>query len=78
LQEKKEVEGSLFVFERTESPRYGFFLMNRISIENIMELVTPDMKFKYSEPYLLYRNPLGMNVSCGDTALPPVRQALES
>lgn len=80
MQEKKGVEGSLLVFERSEPPTYGFFIMNRISLENIMELVTSNMRFKISEPYLLYKNPLGTNslyarvpLSCGRC---PVRSGL--
>lgn len=61
-QEKKGVEGSLFVFERRDAPQYGFFIMNRLNIENIMELVTPNMRIKISDPYLLYKNPLGMGM----------------
>lgn len=54
------MEGSLFVFERRDAPQYGFFIMNRLNIENVMELVTPNMRIKISDPYLLYKNPLGM------------------
>lgn len=52
---KKGVEGSLIVFERSISPKYGFFILNRRGVENIFELVDYELQFKYERPYLLYR-----------------------
>eukprot|EP00039_Didymoeca_costata_P025118 m.12386 g.12386 ORF g.12386 m.12386 type:complete len:362 (+) comp4644_c0_seq1:196-1281(+) len=38
--QRKEVEGSLFVFERNEAPYHGLFLMNRLNNNNIREMIT--------------------------------------
>eukprot|EP01134_Creolimax_fragrantissima_P007135 CFRG7135T1 len=56
---KVDMEGSLFVYRRSITPNFGFFLMNRMGIENINELVTTMMKIKVEPPYLLYRNETG-------------------
>eukprot|EP00124_Ichthyophonus_hoferi_P000944 Ihof_evm5s41 gene=Ihof_evmTU5s41 len=57
--EKKDVEGSLFVFERTAQPQFGFAIVNRQNPRDLMEVVSPDMKMKDADPYLYYRSPKG-------------------
>lgn len=54
--ERKEVEGSLFVVERTEEPLHTIVVLNRISIENFCEPITTGLQMRVSEPYLLLRN----------------------
>ena len=49
------MEGSLIVFGRSISPKYGFFILNRRGVENIFELVDVQLQFKYEKPYLLYK-----------------------
>ncbi|XP_042324296.1 mRNA-decapping enzyme 1B isoform X2 [Sceloporus undulatus] len=54
--EKTDVEGTLFVYARTASPKYGFTIMNRLSMENRTEPITKDLDFQLQDPFLLYRN----------------------
>ncbi|XP_046872896.1 mRNA-decapping enzyme 1B [Hypomesus transpacificus] len=54
--EKTDVEGTLFVYTRLASPRHGFTIMNRLSMENLTEPITKDLDFQLQDPFLLYRN----------------------
>ncbi|KAM4676191.1 mRNA-decapping enzyme 1B isoform 2-T2 [Discoglossus pictus] len=54
--EKTEVEGTLFVYTRSASPKHGFTIMNRLSMENRTEPITKDLDFQLQDPFLLYRN----------------------
>ncbi|XP_066030629.1 mRNA-decapping enzyme 1B isoform X2 [Pocillopora verrucosa] len=54
--EKTEVEGALFVYNRSATPTSAFFIMNRLSMKNMMEPITNTMEFKLQDPFLLYRN----------------------
>ncbi|XP_028810176.1 mRNA-decapping enzyme 1B [Denticeps clupeoides] len=54
--EKTDVEGTLFVYTRLASPRHGFTIMNRLSMDNLTEPITKDLDFQLQDPFLLYRN----------------------
>ncbi|KAM6293145.1 mRNA-decapping enzyme 1B isoform 2-T2 [Porphyrio hochstetteri] len=54
--EKTDVEGTLFVYTRSASPRHGFTIMNRLSMDNRTEPITKDLDFQLQDPFLLYRN----------------------
>ncbi|XP_051282793.1 mRNA-decapping enzyme 1A isoform X2 [Dicentrarchus labrax] len=54
--EKTEIEGTLFVYARSASPRHGFTIMNRLSAENLVEPINKDLEFQLQDPFLLYRN----------------------
>ncbi|XP_074553918.1 mRNA-decapping enzyme 1B [Halichoeres trimaculatus] len=54
--EKTEVEGTLFIYTRLASPKHGFTIMNRLSMENLTEPITKDLDFQLQHPFLLYRN----------------------
>lgn len=41
---------------RLASPRHGFTIMNRLSMENLTEPITKDLDFQLQDPFLLYRN----------------------
>uniref|UniRef100_S4RLY5 5'-(N(7)-methylguanosine 5'-triphospho)-[mRNA] hydrolase n=1 Tax=Petromyzon marinus TaxID=7757 RepID=S4RLY5_PETMA len=53
--EKTEVEGTLFVYARSASPHNGFTIMNRLSMDNLIQPITKDLDFKLQDPFLLYR-----------------------
>ncbi|ERE67164.1 voltage-dependent calcium channel subunit alpha-2/delta-4-like protein [Cricetulus griseus] len=55
-EEKTDVEGTLFVYTRSASPKHGFTIMNRLSMENRTEPITKDLDFQLQDPFLLYRN----------------------
>ncbi|KAL6459512.1 hypothetical protein MHYP_G00312710 [Metynnis hypsauchen] len=54
--EKTDVEGTLFVYTRLASPKHGFTIMNRLSMDNLTEPITKDLDFQLQDPFLLYRN----------------------
>lgn len=54
--EKTDVEGTLFVYDRLASPRHGFTILNRLSMENLTEPITKELDFQLQHPFLLYRN----------------------
>ncbi|CAO2606356.1 mRNA-decapping enzyme 1B [Lemmus lemmus] len=54
--EKTDVEGTLFVYTRSASPKHGFTIMNRLSLENRTEPITKDLDLQLQDPFLLYRN----------------------
>ncbi|CAH2276426.1 mRNA-decapping enzyme 1B isoform X1 [Pelobates cultripes] len=54
--EKTDVEGTLFIYTRSASPKHGFTIMNRLSMENRTEPITKDLDFQLQDPFLLYRN----------------------
>ena len=54
--EKTDVEGTLFVYQREADPQYGFTIMNRLSMDNLVEPITKDLDFQLQSPFLLYRN----------------------
>jgi len=53
---RREVEGSLFVVERTVEPHHMILVLNRISLENFCEPVVHKLQMRVSEPFLLLRN----------------------
>ncbi|KAG8689483.1 hypothetical protein FRC11_002370 [Ceratobasidium sp. 423] len=52
---KTSVEGSLFLFDRRGSPRYGFFILNRSSSHNYMHLLTPEDNLEVLDNYVIFR-----------------------
>ncbi|MGH0116000.1 UNVERIFIED_CONTAM: hypothetical protein FKN15_060464 [Acipenser sinensis] len=43
-------------FCRSASPRHGFTIMNRLSMDNRTEPITKDLDLQLQDPFLLYRN----------------------
>lgn len=41
---------------RSASPYHGFTIMNRLSMENLVEPINKDLEFQLQDPFLLYRN----------------------
>jgi mRNA-decapping enzyme 1B len=54
--DRKGVEGSLYVVERSTEPRYQFVVLNRLSSENLIETVDADFQTELTDSFLLYRN----------------------
>ncbi|KAM4562915.1 mRNA-decapping enzyme 1A isoform 1-T2 [Odontesthes bonariensis] len=54
--EKTDIEGTLFVYARSASPRHGFTIMNRLSTKNLVEPINKDLEFQLQDPFLLYKN----------------------
>ena len=54
--DRKNVEGSLFVVERSTAPKHMFVVLNRLSSENLVETVDESFQTELTEQFLLYRN----------------------
>lgn len=54
--EKTEIEGALFVFAWSKTPRHGFIVMNRLSTTNLLQVITQDVEFQTQSPFLLYKS----------------------
>lgn len=54
--DKLNVEGSLFVTQRGDAPRFKLFVLNRNSTRNLEVGVTPDFQMQLREPYLIFRD----------------------
>ncbi|KAI7821957.1 hypothetical protein BC939DRAFT_398301 [Gamsiella multidivaricata] len=54
---KKGVEGTMFVFKsRSSVPSYGFFIMNRLGLDNLMADLTGDMALQLTSDYIIYQH----------------------
>lgn len=54
--DRRNMEGSLFVVERTSEPRHQFVVLNRLSSENLVETIDDTFQTELTEQFLLYRN----------------------
>lgn len=53
--EKQNVEGSLFVTQHSESPKFKIIVMNRNSKENLEVPLAASFQMQVREPYLIFR-----------------------
>lgn len=53
--EKTDVEGCLFIYERSAQPKYSFLVMNRQHPKDFIEPITADMDLNLQKPYIFYR-----------------------
>lgn len=53
--EKRNVEGSLFVAKRSDSPRFKLIVMNRNAKENLEIPLAAKFQMQVREPYLIFR-----------------------
>ncbi|KZV72027.1 hypothetical protein PENSPDRAFT_374649 [Peniophora sp. CONT] len=53
--EKRGFEGSFFIFERRAYPPYGFFILNRMGMEDYVQYMYPEDALKPDNALLLYR-----------------------
>ncbi|KAK4046247.1 hypothetical protein OIV83_006226 [Microbotryomycetes sp. JL201] len=51
---KTGIEGPMFLFERSQLPRHGFFVLNRQGLEYVQEYLTADSDVKIEGEFLLY------------------------
>jgi transcriptional regulator of met regulon len=60
--ERKELEGTLFVYERTCEPYHGFVILSTVSRETFVQIIKSSMEFKHSpnyEAFLQYKVDVG-------------------
>ncbi|EGC36004.1 hypothetical protein DICPUDRAFT_78293 [Dictyostelium purpureum] len=53
---RKDIEGSLFVVNRSEFPYCKLIIMNRLSTKNLCDEIYEKMVIKCQDTYLIYRN----------------------
>jgi hypothetical protein len=44
------------VFQRIVAPEFGFFIMNRLSTENLLVLLTPEVVVETLGDYIIYKS----------------------
>ncbi|KAI8803313.1 hypothetical protein BJ742DRAFT_829293, partial [Cladochytrium replicatum] len=59
---KRGVEGAMFIFSRGDDgvgtgKGYGFFVLNRLGVDNFKVVLTGDMEFQLMADYVIYRQP---------------------
>lgn len=55
--ERKNIEGSLFIVKRRRDPRFQIIVLNRMSVDNLVENILGDsFAYELSKPYIMYRN----------------------
>ena len=54
--EKKNVEGSLFVTKRSESPRFKLIVLNRSSTENLEVPISSTFQLQNRDPYMIFKD----------------------
>jgi hypothetical protein len=54
IQQKMNVEGPMFVVERTATPKYRFVILSRKSTERYFEDITPELELQLQLPYVMY------------------------
>ncbi|UJR35391.1 hypothetical protein I4U23_028148 [Adineta vaga] len=60
--ERKDLEGTLFVYERICEPYHGFVILSTVSRETFVQIIKPSMEFKHSpnyEAFLQYKVDVG-------------------
>ncbi|UJR10501.1 hypothetical protein I4U23_014704 [Adineta vaga] len=60
--ERKDLEGTLFVYERTCEPYHGFVILSTVSRETFVQIIKSSMEFKHSpnyEAFLQYKVDVG-------------------
>ncbi len=53
---KTGIEGTMFLFQRAVFPYYGFFVINRLSTQNLLVMLHPSMETKLLGDYLVYKH----------------------
>ncbi|GAA6046690.1 hypothetical protein JCM3770_003119 [Rhodotorula araucariae] len=51
---KTGVEGPMFLFARSQSPHYGFFVLNRNGLEYVQEFLTPECEVEAGGEFILF------------------------
>jgi hypothetical protein len=60
--ERKDLEGTLFVYERICEPYHGFVILSTVSPETFVQIIKPSMEFKHAptyEAFLQYKVDVG-------------------
>ncbi|KAJ4485477.1 hypothetical protein J3R30DRAFT_3233386, partial [Lentinula aciculospora] len=53
--EKKGFEGSMFLYERADYPPYGFYILNRMGMDDYIQRLWPEDNMSVTGSYLMLR-----------------------
>ncbi|KAK9895136.1 hypothetical protein P389DRAFT_89061 [Cystobasidium minutum MCA 4210] len=53
---KTSIEGSMFVFRRTQAPYYGFFILNRHGVENFSHYLEDEANLELTPEYIIVQD----------------------
>ncbi|KAI8057728.1 hypothetical protein BDF22DRAFT_616505 [Syncephalis plumigaleata] len=53
---KKNVEGAMFIVERDVVPLFGFFILNRLGLDNAQAYLEPQLVLHQTDEYIMYRS----------------------
>jgi hypothetical protein len=53
--ERTSIEGTLFIYSRTSAPSRGFVLLNRLSSDNLQEMVHPGSEYRVQGQFVLFK-----------------------
>ena len=67
--EKKNVEGSLFVTKRSDTPRFKLIVLNRSSTENLEVPITATFQMQVKEPYMIFRDSAASAAGAADETI---------
>ncbi|CAF5219438.1 unnamed protein product [Rotaria magnacalcarata] len=62
IRERKDLEGTLFVYERLCKPYHGFAILSTVSRETFVQIIKSSMEFKHTptyEAFLQYKVDVG-------------------
>ena len=49
----------MFLFARSSHPTYGFFVMNRLGVDNLKVFLTKDMEIEVMGDYVIFKDEEG-------------------
>eukprot|EP00924_Labyrinthula_sp_SR-Ha-C_P001681 maker-scaffold_18-snap-gene-6.2-mRNA-1 protein AED:0.00 eAED:0.00 QI:28/1/1/1/1/1/2/148/201 len=58
--EKEGIEGRLFIAKRSDSPNYGFYVLNRVGEDDLAQYFDNKFEFEDKSEYLIYGNSDGI------------------
>ena len=50
---------SPLLLHRMSSPSHGFMILNRLSSDNMHDLLSPDLQFRVESPFVLFKRNAG-------------------
>ncbi|CAM9776580.1 unnamed protein product [Chrysoparadoxa australica] len=57
--ERCDVEGTLFLVERSSAPYYAILVTNRLSLDNMFQAITSSFRMQLIDPYLMFMSSEG-------------------
>ena len=58
---RADIEGPIFLFERSTAPWHSMLVLNRLSQQNMQHFLHGDLELQNQEPYIIFRDPTAEN-----------------